>query len=374
MTPQFCDVSQFQPATIDWQAYKSWAMQGDGVSRVAIRSSYGVGYKDVHFNQYRQGALSAGIDEIIFYHYAYPSLNSAIDEANAQFNIVGNIRPQDMIILDFEENVAQANGDWAYTWLVQQESNYGGKLPGIYASSAYIQTRLQDSRLAKYPLWLANWQFTPDERPPVPAPWQSYKFVQYTDKATNIPGIAGTVDANIFLGVDIPSGVPMIDLTNPTVARHFTGGTDVWQCIDTGFIIGHGILGFYCKFGGDSLCGLTYLGLPQSNEIGVPNRPGIVYQRFERGVLIYDPSHLIDSPPGAGNVYLLHIDSGLGMDPRIGQLATTNAQLLNQVSTLQGEIAALQALPVVANLDQIATIGQTIADDVALIMKIASIH
>jgi GH25 family lysozyme M1 (1,4-beta-N-acetylmuramidase) len=363
MTPQFVDVSQFQPVNLDWKAYKAWSAQGDGISRVAIRSSYGVGYKDVHFDQYRAGALAAGIDQILFYHYSYPSINSAINEANSQHSIVGAIRPHDLLILDFEEGVSAATSSWAYNWLAQQEANYDGKLPGIYASSGYIIQRLQDNRLAKYPLWLANWQFTPDERPPVPSPWTAYEFVQYTDNATNVPGIPGTVDCNIYLGVSIPTQeedtVKTIDLSDPTVASHFTGGPDIWQCKDNKFVIGHGILGFYQKFGGDALCGLTYLGLPTSNELAVTGHPGVVYQRFERGVLAYDGQHTLDSPPASADVYLMHIDEGLGQDPRI--------------ALLQAQIDKLQKLPVVANFQQITTVGQRISDDVALIMKLATV-
>lgn len=375
-SPQFVDLSQFQPSDIDWQAYKAWSKQGDGISRVAMRSSYGVGNVDQHFQAYRQGALEAGIDQIIYYHYAYPQLNAPADEANSQFNIVGAIRPQDMVILDFEENVEQANSGWAMIWLLTQQGNYG-KLPGIYASTAYIQARLQYSKLAQFPLWLANWQFTPDERPPVPSPWTSYEIVQYTDSATNIPGINATVDADIFLGQSTqPQEDPIvtIDLTNSTVASHFTGGTDIWQCKDNGFIVGHAILAFYQSYGGNALCGLTYLGLPLSNETSVPNHSGVVYQRFERGVLCYDPGHVIDNPPGSGDVYLLHIEQGIGQDPRIAVLGGQITDLSSQVTTLQGDIAKLQALPIVTNLEQIQTVGQSIKDDIDTIMKLAQVQ
>jgi hypothetical protein len=375
MTPVFVDVSQFQPVNIDWKAYKAWSTQGDGVSRVAIRSSYGVGYTDVHFRSYRDGALAAGIDQILYYHYSYPQINSAIDEAKSQHSIVGAVRPQDLLILDFEENVPQANAEWAYEWLAQQEDSYDGKLPGIYASSSYIAQRLSDTRLAKYLLWEANWQFTPDERPPVPYPWKTRSFLQYADNATNVPGIPGVVDCNIYLGVSKPTPqedtVKTIDLSDPTVASHFTGGPDIWQCKDNKFLIGHGILGFYQKFGGDALCGLTYLGLPLSNEIAVLNKDGttigVVYQRFERGVLAYDPRHQIDNPPGSKDVYLMHIDSGLGQDPRI-------TQLQSQIADQQAQIDKLKSLPVVANLQQITTIGQRIRDDVELVVKLATVN
>ena len=128
-----------------------------------------------------------------------------------------------------------------------------------------------------------------------------------------------------------------IDLSNPTVAQYFSATNDpaVWQCKKTGFLLGHGILSFYQKFGGDALCGLTYLGLPTSSESSVAGHNGVVYQRFERAVLCYDPQHVIDSPPQAGDVYVMHIDSGVGQDPRIAQLQATIAQLQQPAATLQ---------------------------------------
>lgn len=384
MTPQFVDISAWNPQQIDWKAYRAWSAQGDGISRVAMRSSYGAGYKDQHFDAYRAGALAAGIDVILYYHYSYPSLNSAMQEANYQRSVVGDIRPQDLLILDFEENVPQATSTWAYQWLSQQSINYKGKLPGIYASSAYIQQRLNDPRLAKFHLWLANWQFSPDARPPIPAPWTSYEFVQYTDKAVNIPGIAGNVDANIFLGGNTPPmpSSTIIDLTNGTVASHFSGDDTIWTCKDNGFVIGHGILNFYRAFGGDALCGLTYLGLPRSNEKSVVGYPGVVQQEFERACVFYDPTHVLDNPPGSGPVYVAHVER----DPRTVALlakiadlqqqlnkdtqAQEIAQLQAQLTAAQAENAQLKALLASSNLGQVGTLAKQIADDIALIVKL----
>lgn len=336
-TPQFVDVSQFQPEPFDWPIYKAWSAQWDGKSRVAMRSSYGNGYKDPVFDAHRANALAVGIDQIFYYHYAYPSLNSAIQEANSQFSFVGSIRPQDQLILDFEQNVAQATSAWAYSWLATQEANYGGKLPGLYASSAYILQRLQDARLARYPLWLANWQFTADERPACPPPWTIYEAVQYTDRAV-IPGIAGNVDADIFLGKEAPI-MSQITLSTPGVSQFFKANGQTWQCLKTGFLIGGGMLGLYQRFGGDGLCGLTYLGLPVSNEIAVAGHPGVVKQEFERGTLQWDPEHIIDSPPGAGDVYPVHVEQ----DPRAVALQAQITALRTQVSLLQSQVADLQA-------------------------------
>lgn len=210
MTGLFVDMSAFQPTNIDWQAYKAWSATGDGKSRVALRSSYGTGYKDSHFDDFRKAALAAGIDAILYYHYAYPQFNRATDEADWQRAVVGKIRPGDVLILDYEEMVPAATWLWALSWLGRQETNYSGQLPGIYASDSYIRSRIQEPVLAKYPLWLANWQFDPDVRPPCPPPWKHYNWLQYTDRATNIPGVPGIVDADISItgesDVTIPTG------------------------------------------------------------------------------------------------------------------------------------------------------------------------
>jgi lysozyme len=300
MTPQFVDISVFNPASIDWQAYKAWSASGDGVSRVAMRSSYGTGYADSHFAEYRAGALAAGIDQIIFYHYSYPEVNNANAEANWQHQVVGQVRPQDVLMLDYEENAGQATFEWALTWLQTQEGNYG-KLPGIYASSYYISQHLQDARLARYPLWLANWQYTPDERPPVPAPWSQYEWVQYTDRAA-IPGMAGTVDADIFLGKETPN------VNNTTYGpgqgdfdHWFTVTADGnWTCKQTGATLIGGNKALYSQLSIDGNT-LPVIGLPKESE--QYQADGSSRQRCERAMIIYDPKKN-DNQPGMGNSYL----------------------------------------------------------------------
>lgn len=310
-TPQYVDVSVFN-GSIDWAAYKAWATSFDGISRVAMRSSYGTGYIDAKFEEYRAGALAAGIDIIIYYHYAYPELNQAAQEANWQHQVVGNIREQDLLMLDYEENTQTATAQWALEWLATQEQNYAGRLPIIYAADSYITQHLQDPRLARFPLVLADWQFTPNERPACPAPWSSYSYLQYTDRATNIPGIPGAMDANIYLGTEtIDMQQVSIDISNPAVAEYFTQvDAEHWQDKKSGNIIQFGDLAFYKSFGNAALCGLTFLGLPTSNEIPL-DANGATIQHYERADLIYDPQHAHDNPPGSGSIYLGNIDRSL---------------------------------------------------------------
>jgi hypothetical protein len=106
-------------------------------------------------------------------------------------------------------------------------------------------------------------------------------------------------------------GTMTINLDNAVVANYFTSvGETRWKCKQTGFIVRDGILKFYRSFSNDALCGLTYLGLPKSNEEYLhPEYPHISEQVFERARLRYDPEHKLDQPPGADAVYLMHLSN-----------------------------------------------------------------
>ena len=100
----------------------------------------------------------------------------------------------------------------------------------------------------------------------------------------------------------------IMDLANPTLAKYFTATSDgQWQSKSTGNVVRAGMLKFYRSYGKEALCGLTYLGLPLSNEIPIAGHRGVVKQEFERGWLVYDPRHECDHPPAAGEVYLMHL-------------------------------------------------------------------
>lgn len=136
---------------------------------------------------------------------------------------------------------------------------------------------------------------------------------------------------------DVPK---LIELTDPEISRYYglaTPDGNAWVCRQTGKVVQGGILAFYRTFGGDAYCGLTYLGLPKSNEI--PLSQGAKKQYFERAVVAYDPTtpHAIDNPPGAASIYLLQLyDDGPGTDPRVASLAPLQAQ----VTQLQAQLKA----------------------------------
>jgi len=146
----------------------------------------------------------------------------------------------------------------------------------------------------------------------------------------------------IWIMERIQENKPMaISLSTPTVGTYFKqGGTGQWVCIQNGQTIGGAILNYYRMLGGAGLCGLTILGLPTSNEIrlNVKDHPEIVEQEMERGKVRYDPSHVVDDPPGAGTVYLCHQTAAAVVDQ------TELHQAQTQVIDLQHKLAQIEAL------------------------------
>lgn len=174
---------------------------------------------------------------------------------------------------------------------------------------------------------------------------------------SNCPGSYNWDALWSYLNQNQEEEMVVIDLSQSQVAQYFESASgNAWKCKSTKCVIGGAILAFYQRFGNAAFCGLTYLGLPVTSEIGIPGYQGVTKQYFERGVLVYDPHHQLDRPPAAGDVYLAHLYSGVGQDPRLaqvqGQLAQANAQIkalqgsaqMEQVKDLQGKLQQINQL------------------------------
>lgn len=144
-------------------------------------------------------------------------------------------------------------------------------------------------------------------------------------------------------------------ITIENASNFFTSSPDgnYWQCKLNGFVVGNAILAFYRQYGGSAYCGLTYLGLPLSNEMNAGVGPGTTYQFFERGVLAYDPAHKLDNPPGAGDVYLLKLYEGIGQDPRYVKLLKQYNALIQQINAASLTPEATKAIEQVKQIKQI---------------------
>jgi N-acetyl-anhydromuramyl-L-alanine amidase AmpD len=132
----------------------------------------------------------------------------------------------------------------------------------------------------------------------------------------------------------------MITITNPIIARYFVLSADnEWRCKLTGFLIRGALLAAYQTIGGIALCGLTELGLPLSNEYP-GEKLGTAEQRFERGILVYDPGHVLDGPPGSGACYLKHLNDLYQLP---GQLTSAAEQIAKGTATIASLTAQLDA-------------------------------
>ena len=204
----FVDVSSFQhPGLFNWPSYRAWSMAADGISRLLLRADQGVGVKDSAIEQFWAAAIGVGIDELLVYHYAYPNLHpgtsGAAAEAASLEQVIGKrLRAHDKVMLDLEQNESSA---WAVAFGQQMATWHPtSSKPVLYDSLSHVATYLNSPQLpALFDLALADWTLDPNSRPKAPTPWPGYAWLQYTDRLT-APWYPGPVDANVFLGKDIP--------------------------------------------------------------------------------------------------------------------------------------------------------------------------
>jgi GH25 family lysozyme M1 (1,4-beta-N-acetylmuramidase) len=301
---QFADVSAYQE-NINWGLYP--------YDIVAIKVSEGVGLVDPFFSQHQAGALARGVSQIWYYHFARSDLNNIPSVEWSFFrNTLGTIRPQDRVVLDYEVRFGSNAGvnsdnEWALKWLTLQ-----GPETILYSYLDFIQNYLQDSRLNSYDLWLAD--YVPNRVSP-PYPWSNLLAQQYTPDGF-VPGISGQVDLNYFYGeFSMLYTSQSADFATYFVENSLTN----WTCKHTGAQIFDSNLLAYQKMSVDGQT-IPIIGLALANETYVVvNGKSVSFQPYERGLMIYDPSHVIDSQPGLGASYLLHWQQVFSI-PQLAQL------------------------------------------------------
>ncbi|MGH2478163.1 MAG: glycoside hydrolase family 25 protein [Ktedonobacteraceae bacterium] len=292
---RYVDISVFQGA-VNWPLYRTWS------NLAAMKATEGTSFTDPRYFTNKVGAEAAGV-RMIPYHYARPDLNSPQAEAAWFFQVARNT-PDLFLMLDDEQQTAASTAAWAYEWLSRCEQLFG-QTPAVYASDSYIRAHLQDRSLVHFPLILANWTFDSAARPSCPPPWTSYIAVQYTDRATNIPGIAGPVDADIFLGetLHMQTYTPQ----SADFSAYFTANdADHWTC-KNGHVIQYAHKNFYASLSMDGQS-LPIAGLPLSNEIYLTiNGKQVVLMIYERFGVYYDVAHVKDNQPGTGVFSICHL-------------------------------------------------------------------
>lgn len=171
------DVSEFQPDVTD-QLYLAWS------KAIVIRAMYGSQHDDrAWYGGQRRDLLHAGgVRFLGIYQYVVAG-QDAVAQARALAALLGQLRPGEKVIGDFEEgtgNQAHRRDLWAATIRARL-----GDPPWIYSGLNYAR----DHGLAPVD-WVAAYG---QADPPVP-----YKLWQFTD-AFSVPGV-GTCDCSIFHG------------------------------------------------------------------------------------------------------------------------------------------------------------------------------
>lgn len=191
------DVSKWQ-GNIDWDLVLS--SDKNDIQFAFIRASYGTGFRDEYFEKNRQAVIEKGMPHG-FYHYAYPTLNTPEAEADWFASVVGDLRKEEILALDFEESYPDPVG-WSKRFLDRLSSKYGGYKPLIYINKYLSQTYDWKPVIdGNYGLWLAYWDYLPDADTP-DVGWL-VAFRQYTNKliVEGIgDGVTSRVDGNVFYG------------------------------------------------------------------------------------------------------------------------------------------------------------------------------
>jgi lysozyme len=211
--PVGIDVASYQHpngTAIDWTA-----VSRSGIRFVFTKATEGTTYTNPHFASDRAGALAQGMG-VGSYHYARPT-NDPISDAQHYLSVRGTESPRGTLppVLDLEVTEGQTPAqlsDWAYRWMSYVEA-MTGRTPIFYSYVNFIKASMApDSRLSRFPLWLACYC---SGAPDAPAPWNSWLFWQYTSTG-RVPGIEGNVDQNRYNGTLL--SLQRLALIAPSVA------------------------------------------------------------------------------------------------------------------------------------------------------------
>jgi|CXWL01.1.fsa_nt_gi lysozyme len=199
------DVSAIQ-GRVDWERVAS-----AGFRWAAAKASEGVSYCDPRVEANIAGASAAGLRTLV-YAFARPSQGNPREQAKRLAECTHGAAMR--TVLDLESSPA----DWtpqrivdfgdAFADGLQAES---GLLPVVYSYVAFLLPlgrALMNSRLARCPVWLAQYRSTSApwapvavQQPVVPMPWGNWTMWQYSGNGGyRVPGVAVDCDRNLFRG------------------------------------------------------------------------------------------------------------------------------------------------------------------------------
>ncbi len=209
------------------------------VDLVLAKVTEGTGFVDRFFAEYVKGFHDQGVKYLGGYHFARPSRNQAIAEAQFYCKTVqasgvlgllhmpkhadGKAVPRHWCDQE-DPNVSsyQPLGRWTYAFC-QEVEDILQEPCGVYLSPGWWASHNSDAppELGKEDEWAATYGSHPSNV----APWKKWTIWQYTDKGT-IPGISGGVDLDTEdLEAQIVSDPK---LKNPSVPFRIAGSKEIY--------------------------------------------------------------------------------------------------------------------------------------------------
>lgn len=210
------DVSHHN-GVIDWKKVKE-----AGYIFAFIKITEGATFYDKRFLQNYTASKANGLFAGA-YHFARPSKDDAMDEANYFVDTLmkqGGFQKGDLPpVLDLEANDSKLSKteivNWTQKWMNRVKERSGVQ-PIIYTYRDYAKTYLDES-LNYIPLWYARYGVN---KPQNICGWNRWHFLQYTSTGS-VPGIASNVDLNEFDGTEeqLSNFILGVKLQNPVLRR-----------------------------------------------------------------------------------------------------------------------------------------------------------
>jgi GH25 family lysozyme M1 (1,4-beta-N-acetylmuramidase) len=190
-----------------WQGDINWdKVAGSGIQFAMIRASYGSSSTDPCFEQNYSGAKASGI-AVGVYHYSYATTTAkAATEVKFLISKLKGKQFEYPICVDIEDSSQSTLSKKTLTDIVityLDALTDAGYYPMIYANKTWFTTKLDDTRLAGYDHWLAQWSSSITYTGEVGI-WQ------YSSSGT-VSGIAGRVDLDTSF-VDYASLIKQLKL------------------------------------------------------------------------------------------------------------------------------------------------------------------
>ncbi|WP_051540264.1 GH25 family lysozyme [Clostridium ihumii] len=179
------DISNWQ-GDIDYSKVKA-----SGIKVVYMKASEGNNYKDAFLEQNYSRAKEQGL-KVGFYHFFR---GDALNEARYFVECIKNKVSDCLLALDIEVDCGMDASKLTTECItfLKEVKRLTGKNVVVYTYTSFANSSL-DSRLSKYPVWIAHYGVDTPGYNPI---WTSWVGFQYSDKG-QVNGVNGNCDVNEF--------------------------------------------------------------------------------------------------------------------------------------------------------------------------------